>query len=168
MSSYNFDNIERILTGRKLPLFILSSLLKMGLTSANLNGVGNVLIAIHVLIRLQIGTDHSLYAILINLPGMLSYPVAFLGSIFLILCITKSTVTGLNSKSLSILSNSCWIFCTLGWYLCLCMASPAEMTSSSKPMSEATVVKNGGAFAYCFRCHWSVLSMVRVKITNNP
>ena len=38
----------------------------MGLKSANLNGGGKVFIAIQVFIRLHIGTDSSLYVILIT------------------------------------------------------------------------------------------------------
>ena len=87
----------------------MSSLLKMGLTSANLNGVGKIFIAIQVFIRLHIDTDSSLYAILIIFPGILSYPVAFLGLIFLMFWITKSTVTGLKSNSPLISPNSWWI-----------------------------------------------------------
>ena len=70
--------MAKMLTWWKLPLFILSSLLKMGLTSAKLNGVGNVSIAIQSFIRLEVDTGNSLYAILISLPPeILSYPVAF-------------------------------------------------------------------------------------------
>ena len=50
----------------------------MGLTSANLNGVGKVVIAIQVFIKLYMGTDSSLYAIFYHF----SWDIVISGGLF--------------------------------------------------------------------------------------
>ena len=113
----------------------------MGLTSAHFIASGKTLCDNDIFIKLANGTDNSLWANRMILPGILSSPVAFLIlSCFMWIMISCGFTVW---KEKELCNSGCFslIFITLGWFWWVKRASSDDVLGSGKPISAAILTK---------------------------
>ena len=102
---------------------------------------GNLLFDMHIFIRLARGTDNSRCASLSNLPGIPSYPVAFLMFRALSFRWITSGLISMNTNVFALSANLPLIFTTLGWFLCFSIELVIDIILSSNPIVDAILEK---------------------------